>query len=102
MDTTEINSILEDLDNLRKRMENWLEDQKDQQNQVVPPFIDPIPYTPIVPNPVISKCSQCGLELSQTMGYVCSQPNCPTGLGGPTCNNGTEQTSAITIGKPLC
>ncbi len=101
-DTTEIDKILEDLDDLHKRMVKWLEEQKDQQNQVVPPFIDPIPFTPIVPHPVISKCGKCGLELSQVMGYVCSEPECPTGLG-PTCT-GQAGHSALTTttGKPIC
>ena len=100
-DTTEIDKILEDLDDLHKRMVKWLEEQKDQQNQVAP-LIDPIPFTPIVPHPVVSKCSECGLELNQTMGYVCSRFDCPTGLG-PTCNStGQEGHSALTTGKPLC
>ena len=104
-DTTEIEKILEDLDNLHKRMVKWFEEQKDYQ--IVDPITPPIPYDPtipIIPNPVISKCGKCGLELSQVMGYVCSQPNCPTGLGGPTCINSTGQEghSALTTGKPLC
>ena len=31
-----------------------------------------------------NKCPQCGLEFTGPMGYVCSQPQCPTGLGGRT------------------
>ncbi len=36
-------------------------------------------------DPVVSVCGKCGLELRQVMGYVCSKPGCPTGLGGATC-----------------
>lgn len=31
-----------------------------------------------------NKCPQCGLEFKGPMGYVCSHPQCPTGLGGLT------------------
>lgn len=45
------------------------------------------PYT--IPNPQIdwgvNKCALCGLELKGVMGYVCSQPNCPTGLAPVMC-----------------
>ena len=106
MGDTEIEKILEDLDDIHKRMEKWIEDQKDQPNKVVPPFIDPIPFAPLVPNPIISKCGKCGLEMSQVMGYVCSDPMCPTGLGPTMCNStGQEGHSALTtlpIGKPIC
>ena len=63
--------------------------------------IVPIPFTPVVPNPIVNKCGQCGIELHQVMGYYCPQPNCPTGLGGPSCT-GQIGHSAITIGKPIC
>ena len=42
-----------------------------------------------IPDDVIDalkRCTKCGLELRPVMGYVCSQPNCPTGLGSPMCN----------------
>ena len=45
------------------------------------------PYT--IPHPQIdwgvNKCPLCGLELKGVMGYVCSQPRCPTGLGPVMC-----------------
>ena len=28
-------------------------------------------------------CYQCGLKLSEIMSYVCMNPGCPCGLGGP-------------------
>ena len=31
------------------------------------------------------KCPRCGLTLTGVMHYVCSQPKCPTGLGGIQC-----------------
>lgn len=30
------------------------------------------------------KCWQCGIQLSEVMGYVCSRANCPCGLGSRT------------------
>ena len=33
------------------------------------------------PNPVVGKCSKCGLELRRVMGYYCSNNPCPAGLG---------------------
>ena len=41
---------------------------------------------------VPSGCSKCGLKFTDplgrpvTLGYVCHQPGCPTGLGGSTCS----------------
>jgi hypothetical protein len=31
-------------------------------------------------------CHRCGLKLEGSMGYVCSYPDCPTGLGGAKCS----------------
>jgi hypothetical protein len=28
-----------------------------------------------------NKCSKCGITLHPVMGYVCSQNDCPTGMG---------------------
>ena len=45
------------------------------------------PYTVPVPkiNWDIATCPTCGIKLDQVMGYVCSNPRCPTGLGPVTC-----------------
>lgn len=47
------------------------------------------PIWPMTPPDFIPKakehCPKCGITLSGVMGYVCSSPNCPTGLGGATC-----------------
>jgi hypothetical protein len=40
------------------------------------------------PQQATNSCSKCGLRLEGVMGYVCSQPMCPTGLGGVWCSNG--------------
>jgi hypothetical protein len=40
---------------------------------------------PYDPNPVMAVCGGCGLQLNKVMHYVCSNPNCPTGLGGTVC-----------------
>lgn len=50
------------------------------------PVIPPLPKEPPCdPNPTVAVCGECGLELKGVMGYYCSHPRCPTGLGGPTC-----------------
>jgi hypothetical protein len=33
----------------------------------------------------VCNCTECGLDLCKTMGYVCANPKCPCGLGGVTC-----------------
>lgn len=43
----------------------------------------PWPYDPF--QQVSSHCVKCGIELSNLMMYVCVNPGCPTGLGGPVC-----------------
>ena len=58
----------------------------------ITPLPYPLPGTPyqpwVTPNspPMGGNCPQCGLKLEGVMGYVCSQPKCPTGLGGAWCN----------------
>ena len=42
------------------------------------------PFTPLQPA-WYGNCPKCGLKLDQVMGYVCSDPVCPTGLGGTKC-----------------
>lgn len=42
----------------------------------------PMPSYPTTPPEWTNKCSKCGLELNQVMGYVCNNYPCPTGLGG--------------------
>jgi len=43
-------------------------------------YREPIPSTGLAGN-----CSKCGLNLSNTMGYVCGSPDCPCGFGGAQC-----------------
>lgn len=47
------------------------------------------PYQPwVVPNTQWTKnCPKCGINIDGPMGYVCPQPQCPTGLGGSWCHN---------------
>ena len=50
------------------------------------PVIPPLPPgypPPVTPNPVVATCGECKMNLHQVMGYVCMNPRCPTGLGGP-------------------
>lgn len=46
------------------------------------PFPAPMPYP--YPNSYPARCHKCGMNISATMGYVCSDPACPT-FGGVTC-----------------
>ena len=50
-----------------------------------PPFVPPVPYIP--PNPWAEKarCSKCGIDLNQSLGYCCQNMECPTGLGPVWC-----------------
>jgi hypothetical protein len=59
------------------------------------PMKPAFPYQPgFVPIPndipplvaMFTTCPKCGLKLDSVMGYVCSQPQCPTGLGGAWCS----------------
>lgn len=48
------------------------------------------PYTPPqlpIPDTVTGphKCPKCGISLAGVTGYVCSQSDCPTGLGPTIC-----------------
>ena len=85
----ELQGILDDLKNLQDRITKYLE----QQPQ--PYKYTPTPIIPSVPN-TVSRCGECGLELSGVMCYYCPRSNCPAGLGGPSCVN------ASTEGRPLC
>lgn len=51
------------------------------------PVIQKLPELPEVtdPNPVVAICGECSLRITRFMGYVCTNPRCPTGLGGTTC-----------------
>lgn len=59
-----------------------------ERNQSVQQPYGPITY-PTIPVPSVewsNHCPKCGLKLDTVMGYVCSQPKCPTGLGGAWCS----------------
>ena len=43
-------------------------------------------HAPTIPTVDWSKCPKCGIKLDTMMGYVCSVPQCPTGLGGVWCS----------------
>ena len=70
--------ILEELRLLRK--------QGSDQNVASParplqPFVPPIPSTD-------RRCPLCSIRLEGVMGFACSQPLCPVGLGPVTCRVG--------------
>ena len=62
---------------------------KREADQIGVPVIPPlpphspwyIPEGPRDPNPVVAICGECGLHIHNVMGYSCSRPRCPTGLG---------------------
>ena len=50
------------------------------------PYKEPFMPYPSQPVKMADACPTCGLRFDQgAMGYVCSVPKCPTGLGGPWC-----------------
>lgn len=54
------------------------------------PVTVPFPYDPSTPyGPIAKNCAKCGLKMEGVMGYVCTQPQCPTGLGGAWCGTQT-------------
>ena len=42
-----------------------------------------------------NSCSVCGIILDGVMGYSCSNPICPTGLGPTMCSTTTANTSLL-------
>lgn len=44
------------------------------------------PWPTTTPLPINHTCPKCGLAMEGAMGYVCSVPMCPTGLGGAWCS----------------
>lgn len=70
-----------------KRQVKVLTDRVDRLEQA-----KQIPATPLSPyiNPNMREwygnCPKCGINLGQVMGYVCSNLDCPTGLGPTICS----------------
>lgn len=62
---------------------------EDKAKRLGVPIIKKLPdkedYSPSTPNPIVAVCGECGLEIYEVMGYVCSNVRCPTGFGSPTC-----------------
>lgn len=99
---SETEKLAERLDHLERRVQE-LERIRAPQPSLPPGHdfgpVDTWPYRPMVPNhwpvgpimpvpsptTVMGQCPKCGLQLSPVMGYVCSQTDCPTGLGGARC-----------------
>ena len=64
------------------------EDYRRRAEELGVPVIPPIKPNPINdpdkpwdPNPTVSICGECGLEIKRVMGYACGNTNCPCGLG---------------------
>lgn len=48
--------------------------------QYIPPIYNPVQTPSLTPN----ICPTCGINMTGTLGYVCSYRDCPTGFGGVT------------------
>lgn len=97
----ELNEIMKDFEQLQERLKKYLE------KQGVHPYDDP--WKPISPTPIEpvrnNSCPKCGIELHKVMGYVCGQPDCPTGLGTPWCTGNPNASGTVITnseGKPRC
>ena len=81
MDDSEVQRLLIDI-------RDYLLDEADKTPNRYDPIV-PLPYPPFKPfeTTTYNHCPKCGLKLDQVMGYVCSTPHCPTGLGGTWCSS---------------
>ena len=97
MNTEDLIKFYEDrIKHLETMLEKSMEMNKTLMDKLAQRPITPLPhplpsmpYQPwVTPNspPMGGNCPKCGLKLEGVMGYVCSQPQCPTGLGGVWCN----------------
>lgn len=68
--TPTIEDVMTELEELKKRVR-----ELERSNHPLP--------SPFAPGPTfkLNQCSACGISLEGTMGYVCSNPRCPTMLG---------------------
>lgn len=64
-----------------------IEQEAEELGVPVIPKLPDEPYRvgPHDPNPIVAICGECGLHMARVMGYVCSHPRCPCGLGGSSC-----------------
>lgn len=86
-----IKELEEELQDLRRQ----LQQQRMMPNNPIYPNVPITPNTPIYPtNPPIptppwmvekKRCSKCGIELHQVMGYCCPRLDCPCGMGPVVC-----------------
>ena len=65
-----IEDRIESLENRVKNLESYI--------AVSLPIYQPNPFEVTLKK---NRCSKCGLDLNAVSGYVCSQFDCPTGLG---------------------
>jgi hypothetical protein len=101
----ELNEIMKDFEQLQERLKKYLEKQGTEP--YTPSPYDP--WNPISPTPIEpvknNSCPKCGIELHKVMGYVCGQPDCPTGLGTPWCTGNPNASGTVITnseGKPRC
>lgn len=68
-----------------KMQEVELESPKKTQNPTYPYYYPNDWNWTTTTHTYYSECPKCGLKLDKLMSYTCSNPECPTGLSGPTC-----------------
>jgi hypothetical protein len=56
------------------------ETPEDKAKRIGVPVIPVNPHIPTGPNPTVSVCGKCGMEIKQVMHYVCNIPDCPVFL----------------------
>ena len=74
--------LKEQLDRIAGKVDELLADKDVGE---LPPYVPPV--LPTIP-PILHDgpvCSVCGMQLGGVIGYVCNNPQCPTGLGSITC-----------------
>lgn len=79
---TEIEKLTKIIEQLEKRVTNL----EGEVNKLRSPWTMPhYPPTTIPPLTLaVSKCHKCGIDVANTMGYVCSNKDCPCGFGSST------------------
>jgi hypothetical protein len=71
--TIEVPSVKEMFEQVIKRLDD-IEMKISQPSPYIP---SPIYQTPVTPITTINRCTKCGIDWSGSMGYVCTNTQCP-------------------------
>lgn len=88
MNTEQLMKFYEDrITHLEHMLEQSMEMNRKLMDKLASMGDKPQPMWPTINPPITAPnhCHKCGLKMEGVMGYVCSQPHCPTGLGGAWC-----------------